>query len=261
MCMDFNNEGNLFVVGGNDNIIKLYDDNTKCLIAKLESNDYKNPGHSNRIFAVKFLEENDNIIISGGWDNTLKLFDIREKKFVGSLYGPHICGDSLDIKGNKILTGSWATENQIQLFDLRNYKPLFEYDLSKLKYSEGKSSYLYSCKFSKFGIEKNKNLFGIAGSNENFFGCYDYDNYNINDNDSYNESYNNNNNINNDYIKNVNINNNINKNMNMNMNLRTCMLSRNNFKSFYTIDFSYKEREFAVGSGNGKLYLISYNNL
>jgi len=251
MCLDFNNDGNLFAVGGNDKIVKLYDDNTKSLIAKLESKDYKNPGHSNRIFAVKFLEENDNIIISGGWDNTLKIYDIREKGFVGNIYGPHICGDSLDVKDNKILTGSWATENQIQIFDLRNFKPLLEFDFSKMKYeyvngnenenykgnlngfSEGNSSYLYSSKFAKFDSVKNNDLFGVAGSNDNLFGCFDFNNNNdINNYNTYN-----------------------------NLNLRNCMISKNNLKSAYSIDFSNKNREFAVGSGgDGKIHIITYKH-
>lgn len=220
MCLDFNNDGSLFAVAGNDMIVKLYDDNTKCQLAKLESKNYKNPGHSNRIFTVKFHKENDNILISGGWDNTLKIYDIREKEIVGSIYGPHIGGDSLDIKGNKILTGSWATENQIQIFDLRNHKPLIEYDISKLEYTKGSPSFLYCSKFAKCGNDKNKDLFGIAGSDENFFGAYEF--------------------------------------FPENLDIRTGMISKNNQKSAYTIDFAYKEREFAVGSGDGNIHLISY---
>ena len=87
-----------------------------------------------------------------------------------------------------------------------------------MEYTEGNCSFLYSCKFAKFGKEKDKDLFGITGSNENFFGCYDL----------------------------------------MSDKLRTNMVSRNNLKSVYAIDFSYKDREFAVASGEGKIHLVSY---
>ena len=36
-----------------------------------------------------------------------------------SLYGPHLCGDAIDVSadGSKILTGSWRPEDQLQLWD------------------------------------------------------------------------------------------------------------------------------------------------
>lgn len=40
-------------------------------------------GHSNRVFAIKFLEDQPNVIISGGWDANLIIWDIREKSCVG----------------------------------------------------------------------------------------------------------------------------------------------------------------------------------
>lgn len=51
------------------------------------------------------------------------LFGILEqKKSVDFIFGPEICGDSLDYYDNKILTGSFRDNKQIQLFDLRNLK-------------------------------------------------------------------------------------------------------------------------------------------
>jgi COMPASS component SWD3 len=35
------------------------------------------PGHSNRIFSVKFDKEEENLLISGGWDRSVKVWDIR----------------------------------------------------------------------------------------------------------------------------------------------------------------------------------------
>jgi COMPASS component SWD3 len=233
MCMDFNNDGTIFAIGGNDKVVKLYDDNTKCLIRKLKSMDFKYPGHSNRIFTVKFNQENDNILISGGWDNTLQVYDIREKNIVASIYGPHICGDSIDIKGNNILTASWSSTNQIQIFDLRSFKQKYSFDVSKLNMANSKSSFLYSCQYAKF--RNDTKMFGISGSNENFFGCYDMKNFNERNTENKNNNKNNNNNE-----------------------IRTLMRSRNNLKSAYSLDFSYKDREFAIGSGDGTIHIITY---
>lgn len=35
--------------------------------------------------------------VSGGWDNTVKVWDIRSKTPVHSIFGPHVCGESIDI--------------------------------------------------------------------------------------------------------------------------------------------------------------------
>lgn len=37
--------------------------------------DWNNIGHDNRVFAVKFID--DNILISGGWDSVIHVWDIR----------------------------------------------------------------------------------------------------------------------------------------------------------------------------------------
>lgn len=43
---------------------------------------------------------------AGGWDNTVQVWDVRVGYAVRSIYGPHICGDSLDLDGNTIVTGT-----------------------------------------------------------------------------------------------------------------------------------------------------------
>lgn len=40
------------------------------------------------------------------------------------IYGPHICGDSIDIDSNHnhLLTGSWRKGSTLQIWDLRNFE-------------------------------------------------------------------------------------------------------------------------------------------
>jgi COMPASS component SWD3 len=57
------------------------------------------PGHSNRVFSIKFNPDDENILLSGGWDNTVQIWDIRAGASVRSIFGPHICGDAMDIYG------------------------------------------------------------------------------------------------------------------------------------------------------------------
>lgn len=55
---------------GKDTIIRVYDEFTKSLSLKF-SQQGDHPGHSNRVFSVKFNPYNPNMLVSGGWDNTL----------------------------------------------------------------------------------------------------------------------------------------------------------------------------------------------
>ena len=82
------------------------------------------PGHSNRIFCVKFNPIDTNILLSGGWDNTVQVYDIRQKGPIESIYGPHICGDAIDFRndGWTFITGSYRSEEPIQVFDMRTFK-------------------------------------------------------------------------------------------------------------------------------------------
>jgi len=179
MCVDYSYDGLLFATGGNDKIVRLYDDNTKTLIKKLERHRYDLPEHSNRIFAVKFSKKDPNLLLSAGWDNTILLYDLRAKEVQNYLYGPHVCGDGLDLKEDLLLTVSWEKEDQIQLFDLRNNKKIgvFQMKLNEdAKNSLDNVSYLYSCRFNP----ANK-TFCVTGSNKNYLRIYDYNNLN-NDN-------------------------------------------------------------------------------
>ena len=104
--------------------MRLYDESSRTLVSSLTGiHSDATPGHSNRVFAVKFDPRDDNLIVSGGWDNTIQVHDIRVGGSVRSIYGPHICGDSIDVAGDGVLlTGSWRPDDQLQLWDLGSGK-------------------------------------------------------------------------------------------------------------------------------------------
>lgn len=108
----------MFATGGSDTIVRVYDEQTRKKKLELAGGGTGEPGHSNRVFSVKFDKDDENLIISGGWDNNVKVWDLREGAAVRSIYGPYICGDALDIHDGYILTGSWRGDNQVQLWDL-----------------------------------------------------------------------------------------------------------------------------------------------
>lgn len=95
---------------------------------KLGNGEWNYSGHGNRIFSVKFFD--DNTLISGGWDSVIHIWDLRKGKSADSFYGPHIAGDSIDLKDNNILTGCYATKNQIQVWDMRKKDKIEEIDWS-----------------------------------------------------------------------------------------------------------------------------------
>lgn len=109
---------------GKDKHVRLYDEQTKGLVLKMKEGGEMLPGHSNRIFAVKFNPNDPNIIASGGWDNTVQIYDIRRRGPIVSIYGPHICGEAIDFRSDNttLLTGSYRGEDVLELWDLRTYK-------------------------------------------------------------------------------------------------------------------------------------------
>lgn len=121
--MDFNKDGTLLAVAGRDLQIHIYDETTKQLAFTMKEGPNE-PGHSNRIFCCKFNKENPNMVVSGGWDNTVQIYDLRYRAPISSIYGPHICGDCIEIRndGVTMMTGSYRMEDVIEIWDLRMNK-------------------------------------------------------------------------------------------------------------------------------------------
>jgi COMPASS component SWD3 len=101
-------------------------------------------GHSNRIFAIKFAAHDPNLLLSGGWDQSILLWDLRAEKPVRSMFGPSICGDSLDVNSKYVLTGSYRMDKQLQLWDLGSGEVVCDYH-----WPSENPVMLYAAKFSK----------------------------------------------------------------------------------------------------------------
>lgn len=155
-CSDFNSDGTFFSTAGQDAQIRVYDAENLGKPINTFSR-LSNPTHANRIYSLKFYDDNKNLIVSGGWDETLILWDIRTPYTANFIYGPLICGDSLDLGYLEILTGSWRETRQIQIWDMRNLKEKanLEWKVEMVK----EKSFIYSCAF-----EKKAGKFIIAGS-------------------------------------------------------------------------------------------------
>jgi COMPASS component SWD3 len=178
-ALDYNVEGTQFATAGKDKAVRVYDEATKCLVTKMDGGlgytPTKAPGHSNRIFTVKFAPD-QNLVLSGGWDNTIQIWDIRVGASVRSIYGPHICGDSLDVVKNEIVTGSWRPNDQLELWDFGSGEKIstIPFD-SQFGGSNGQSCMLYAAQFSK---ESQGAFIAAGGSGSNEAKVFDHANNN-----------------------------------------------------------------------------------
>ncbi|CAH1800498.1 unnamed protein product [Owenia fusiformis] len=128
LALGFNPEHTKFITAAADSTINLYDEHTKQKIRVCEASDSKSvmDGHRLRVFAVQYHPHNTNQFVSGGWDDTVQFWDDRQRHAIRRLYGPHICGDALDIdaKHDHLLTGSWRKENTLQIWDYGSGKKI-----------------------------------------------------------------------------------------------------------------------------------------
>lgn len=98
--------------------LRLYDENQKTCVHEFGQG-AEIPGHSNRIFSIKFDPSNNNLMYSGGWDNTIVAYDIRQENPIWNMLGPHVCGESIDVHGSTLLTGSYDINNNLSIWDLK----------------------------------------------------------------------------------------------------------------------------------------------
>ena len=165
-CVDYSFDYKNFITAGNDITVRLYDEDMKTEIAQMKPYLFDQPGHSGRIFCVKFFPNDTSTIYSGGWDKTIQFYDTRTCKVSNSIYGPEICGDAIDISGNILASGAWSTKEQIQLWDIRTLKCICNVQWENNDVY--KPTYIYSLKFNK---AKDKYL-AVSGVNKPLFSIF-----------------------------------------------------------------------------------------
>ena len=166
-CVDYSFDYKKFITAGNDITVRLYDDDMKTEIGQMRPYLFDQPGHSGRIFCVKFFPNDTTTIYSGGWDKTIQFYDTRTCKVSNSIYGPEICGDSIDISGNILASGAWSTKEQIQLWDIRTLKCICNVQWENNNVY--KPTYIYSVKFNK---SKDNKYLAVSGVNKPLFSVF-----------------------------------------------------------------------------------------
>ena len=162
-----------FITAGNDISVRLYDENMKSLVSTMRPYKFNEPGHTGRIFCCKFFPNDMSTIYSGGWDKTIQFYDTRSGKVANSIYGPEICGDSLDMNGFTLASGAWSTEEQIQLWDIRTFKCIgnVKWENNSVYYP----TYIYSVKFN---VRKDRKYLSVGAVNKPLFRLFDMETFN-----------------------------------------------------------------------------------
>eukprot|EP00471_Norrisiella_sphaerica_P002528 CAMPEP_0184483912 /NCGR_PEP_ID=MMETSP0113_2-20130426/5592_1 /TAXON_ID=91329 /ORGANISM="Norrisiella sphaerica, Strain BC52" /LENGTH=429 /DNA_ID=CAMNT_0026864585 /DNA_START=39 /DNA_END=1328 /DNA_ORIENTATION=- len=153
LALDYSSNSEFFASGGTDKIVRVYEEQTKSLLVELKMGigSRDSDGHSQRIYAVKFHPRDPNMIISSGWDDTVHVWDIRAGCSVKMWDGPHVCGDSLDVYEDIVLTGSWRERDGLQVWDLSNGKLVKTIDFHYKDKKDKLTDHIYGAQFSMDG--------------------------------------------------------------------------------------------------------------
>ena len=116
-----------------------------------------------RVFCVKWFDEN--LILSAGWNNKLTIWDTRTHFHCREMLGPHICGDSVSIRNNYIVSGSYHIHDQLQVWALDSGRNIFTTSLN----FNGKKCMPYAVEFCK----TEGTVFAIGGTGTSEINFYD----------------------------------------------------------------------------------------
>ena len=127
LSSDISASGGKFALGCSDNSVKIFDENSRSHLFDFEAGRGNRLGHSNRIFSVKWIDEH--LVASGGWDSNVIVWDARSGKACGGVFGPIIGGDSIEVDGEFLYTGSYDHQGKVQVWDLRSFNMVNETSL------------------------------------------------------------------------------------------------------------------------------------
>ncbi|KAJ8603912.1 hypothetical protein CTAYLR_009713 [Chrysophaeum taylorii] len=172
-ALDYVPSGDKFAAAGKEPVVKIFDEDTRKLVVTLQGalgsfgiGLKGDAGHSNRIFSLKWHHSDPKLLLSGGWDNTVQLWDVRAAVSVRTIYGPHLCGDALDLDGDALLTGSWKPVDQLQIWDLGTGKLRRTIDWASSYIQQREPCMVYAAQFSKMNNNADYLAAGGSGANE-----------------------------------------------------------------------------------------------
>jgi WD40 repeat protein len=149
-------------VGFAEGQIRIYNNITQTLDKLIKKGTSFATGHINQVHSVVFDKQKRDRIVSGGRDSRIIIWDLRSLECTGMAVGSQVLGDTVDIKGNYILAGSYEPKDGVLLFDDRKFtEPIKSFRTD---------SHIYACKFSK---RENDNIFAAGGYKRNLMKVFD----------------------------------------------------------------------------------------
>lgn len=115
---DFNSDGTNYILGCKEGKIKLFDEANFTQIGEFSHSMQGEAEGAQRVFCLKWFSEN--LFLSAGWDNKITIWDVRTTKYVREIIGPHVCGDSVDVRDNYLISGSYHIREQLQVWSLES---------------------------------------------------------------------------------------------------------------------------------------------
>lgn len=151
---DYDLYGTKYVVGCNNGILKVFDANTNSNVQVFRPVEEIT---AQRVFCTKWFNEYN--ILSAGWDNKISVWDARTGIVCRTILGPHVCGDSVDVKENYIVSGSYNVKDQVQVWDFGSGKNIYTISIE----NNGLKCLVYSLQFCK----NFEGLFAVGGAEDN----------------------------------------------------------------------------------------------
>ncbi|WP_413174059.1 P-loop NTPase fold protein [Anabaena azotica] len=109
----FSPDGTKVASGGDDNMVRLWDVNTRMAIAQPFS------GHTGFVSSVAFSPDGS-MVVSGSWDKTLRLWDVNTGKAIAQPFSGHedpITSVAFSADGSMVVSGS--RDKTIRLWDVK----------------------------------------------------------------------------------------------------------------------------------------------
>jgi hypothetical protein len=142
-------DGLQFATAGRDKAVRVYDDERLEVVTTMHAGiGHGAPGHTNRIFAVKFSDEDPSVLLSGGWDQCVHVWDTRSGRSERVIFGANVCGDAVDVRRGVVLTGACRPKDPLELWDLGTAKKIRSVEWQLSKVGKGLPCSLYAAKFS-----------------------------------------------------------------------------------------------------------------
>ena len=159
---DLSIQDDKIAIGFAEGQIQIYNNITQTLEKLIKKGTSFAKGHINQIHSVVFDKKRNDRLVSGGRDSRIIIWDLRSLECTGMVVGAQVLGDTVDIKGNYILAGSYEPKDGILLYDDRK----FEEPIKSFK----SESHIYACKFNK---KENDYIFAAGGYKKNLMKVFD----------------------------------------------------------------------------------------